>query len=62
MFMLVLIGARMHRPNFSDKTIYIIIFTASIWVADRLFRGSRMKLIAFGNRATITMHYCLKQR
>jgi hypothetical protein len=54
MFMLILIGVGMHRPDLSDKTVYIIIFTASIWAADRLFRASRMVAIAFGNRATIT--------
>ena len=54
MFMLILIGVGMHRPDLSDKTVYMIIFTASIWAADRLFRASRMVMIALGNRATIT--------
>jgi predicted ferric reductase len=52
MFMLILIGIGMHRPNLSDKTLYIVIFTASIWVADRLLRASRLLMMAFGNYAT----------
>jgi predicted ferric reductase len=54
MFILILIGTGMHRPDLTDKTIFIIIFAASIWVADRLFRASRMVALAFGNRVTIT--------
>jgi predicted ferric reductase len=53
MFMLILISIGMHRPNLSDKSIFIIIVAASIWGSDRLLRASRLMIMAFGNRATI---------
>jgi predicted ferric reductase len=53
LFMLILISVGMHRPNLSDKTVYIVIFTASIWAADRVLRASRLLVMAFGNHATV---------
>lgn len=51
MFMLVIIAVGMHRPEFPMKAIYIIIFSACIWGSDRLLRGLRMVVHAFGNCA-----------
>lgn len=51
MFMLVIIAVSMHRSEFQMKAIYIIIFSACIWGSDRLLRGLRMVVHAFGNRA-----------
>ena len=53
MFMLVIIGVGMHRSDFSEKSIYIVIFSACIWGSDRLLRGFRILLHCFGNRANI---------
>jgi predicted ferric reductase len=53
MFLLILIGISMHRPDLSDKTLYIVIFTASIWATDRFLRASRLLIMAFGNHATV---------
>lgn len=53
MFMLVIIGVGMHRPDFGTKSIYIIIFSACIWFSDRLLRGTRILLNSVSNRATI---------
>jgi ferredoxin-NADP reductase len=53
MFMLVIIGVGMHRPDFGTKSIYIIIFSACIWFSDRLLRGTRILLNFVSNRATI---------
>jgi predicted ferric reductase len=54
MFILILIVLGMHRPELAKKTLIIIIFTASIWISDRLFRASRLAYNAWGNEATIT--------
>jgi predicted ferric reductase len=54
MFMLVMIGIGMHRPNFSDQTIIITLVTACIWVSDRLIRALRLITLAIGNHATLT--------
>jgi len=53
MFMLVIIAVGMHRSEFQTKSIYIIIFSACIWGSDRLLRGFRIVLRAFGNRANV---------
>jgi hypothetical protein len=53
MFMLIIIAVGMHRPDFQTKSIYIIIFAAGIWFADRVVRGSRMSWYAFNNRAIV---------
>lgn len=53
MFMLIVISLGMHRLSFDTKSIYIIIFTASIWFSDRLLRGVRIVFYSFSNRATI---------
>lgn len=53
LFMLVIIAVGMHRPELQTKSIYIIIFSACIWLSDRLLRGSRIFIHSFGNRATL---------
>ncbi len=53
MFMLVIISVGMHRSDFGTKSIYIIIFSACIWVSDRLLRGTRILLNSVSNYATI---------
>ncbi|KAE9368550.1 hypothetical protein N431DRAFT_547515 [Stipitochalara longipes BDJ] len=53
MFMLIIIAVGMHRSKFQTKSIYIIIFSASFWASDRLLRGLRIVLHAFGNRANV---------
>ncbi|KAF4625786.1 hypothetical protein G7Y89_g12377 [Cudoniella acicularis] len=54
MFILILITVGMHRPNPSTKTVYIMVFSAAIWVADRLVRFLKISYFTFGNSATIT--------
>lgn len=53
MFMVVIIGVGMHRPDFKTQSIYIIIFSACIWFSDRLLRGTRILINSVNNRATI---------
>lgn len=52
MFILVLVG--MHRPDFAKKTVIVVIFTASIWVADRALRFAKIVFFSIGNTATVT--------
>ncbi|KAH8685737.1 ferric reductase like transmembrane component [Tricladium varicosporioides] len=54
MFMLIVITVAMHRPNPKSKSVYIMVFTGSIWVADRLIRFAKISFFTFGNSATIT--------
>ena len=54
MFMLIVVMVGLHRPDFALHTIIIIIFTASVWVADRTLRFLKVSLFSFGNTATIT--------
>lgn len=54
MYILILITVGMHRPLISTRTLVIIIFTASIWVADRILRFLKISLFGLGNTATIT--------
>lgn len=52
MFILVLVG--MHRPDFAKHSIIIILFTGSMWVADRALRFVKLSAFGFGNTATLT--------
>jgi predicted ferric reductase len=54
MFMVIVVMVGLHRPDFTKHTIIITIFTASIWVADRVFRVLKISFFSFGNTATIT--------
>jgi len=54
MYMLILIMVGLHRPRFADKTVIIIIFSATIWSSDRILRGCRILWYSYGNRATVT--------
>lgn len=54
MFMLILVTVGLHRPQLATKTLIIVIFAASIWIADRALRFSKLSLFSFGNSATIT--------
>jgi predicted ferric reductase len=54
MFMLILVTVGLHRSQLATKTLIIVIFAASIWVADRALRFSKLSLSYFGNSATIT--------
>ncbi|KAJ5793295.1 uncharacterized protein N7503_009273 [Penicillium pulvis] len=54
MFILIMITVGMHRPEFSSHTVIIIIFTACLWVMDRLIRGAKIVWNFFGNHATVT--------
>ena len=54
MFMLIVVMVGLHRPDFTKRTIIITIFTASMWVADRIFRFLKISFFSFGNTATIT--------
>lgn len=51
---LILVTVGMHRPNLTQKTVFIIIFAAAIWVADRILRFLKFALYSVGNMATIT--------
>ncbi|KAJ5263505.1 hypothetical protein N7478_011110 [Penicillium angulare] len=54
MFSLIMIAVGMHRPEFSSSTVIIVIFTASLWVTDRLIRGAKMVWNFVGNSATVS--------
>ncbi|KAJ5921484.1 hypothetical protein N7466_009810 [Penicillium verhagenii] len=54
MFALIIITVGMHRPDFSSSTVIIVIFTACLWVMDRIIRGAKIVWNSFGNSATIT--------
>ncbi|GKZ49342.1 hypothetical protein AbraIFM66951_001746 [Aspergillus brasiliensis] len=54
LFILIMITVGLHRPKFSTSTVIIIIFTACLWVLDRLIRGARIVWNFFGNSAMIT--------
>jgi predicted ferric reductase len=54
LFMLMLIAVGMHRPDITLKTLFIIIFAASIWVSDRIVRFTRIIWHTLGNNASIT--------
>jgi NAD(P)H-flavin reductase len=53
MYILVIIAVGMHRPEFQTKSIFIVISAACIWGSDRLLRGFRIVLHAFGNHANV---------
>jgi predicted ferric reductase len=53
LFMLLIIALGLHRPFLSGKAVYIFIFTASIWILDRLFRLFKIGWFAFGNTASV---------
>ncbi|CAI7638693.1 unnamed protein product [Penicillium viridicatum] len=54
MFLLIMITVGMHRPKFSTSTVIIIIFTACLWVMDRIIRGAKILWNFFGNTLTVT--------
>ncbi|KAJ5103864.1 hypothetical protein N7532_004393 [Penicillium argentinense] len=54
MFFLIIVMVGMHRPDFATSTLIIIIFTACLWLADRLLRLGKLCWNYFGNYATIT--------
>lgn len=54
MFILIMITVGMHRPEFSSSAVIIVIFTACLWVMDRLIRGAKIVWNFFGNHATVT--------
>ncbi|CAI7633256.1 unnamed protein product [Penicillium manginii] len=54
LFILIMITVGMHRPKFSSSTVIIVIFTACLWVSDRLIRTAKICWNFFGNSASIT--------
>lgn len=50
----VLVGVGKHRPDFSTRSLIIIIFTAALWIPDKILRASRMAISSRGNSATLT--------
>lgn len=54
MFLIIIIYLPLHIQHHAEKAVYISIFAASIWGADRLLRGSHLLWYVHGNRATIT--------
>ena len=54
MFLLIIVFLPLHIHHHAEKAVYISIFAASIWGADRLLRGSHLLWYVHGNRATIT--------
>ncbi|KAJ5213470.1 hypothetical protein N7449_000639 [Penicillium cf. viridicatum] len=54
MFLLIMITVGMHRPKFSTSTVIIVIFTACLWVMDRIIRGAKILWNFFGNTLTVT--------
>lgn len=55
MFILIMIMIGMHRPKFSSSTLIIVIFTACLWVLDRIIRAAKIIWNLFGNSATVTI-------
>lgn len=55
MFILILIMVGMHRPEFSSSTVIIVIFTACLWVLDRIIRAAKIIWNLLGNSATVTI-------
>jgi len=51
---LILVTVGMHRPDITKKTLVIVVFAASIWVADRILRFLKFAFYSVGNTATIT--------
>jgi hypothetical protein len=51
---LILVRVGLHRPNLAQKFVFIIIFAASIWVADRILRFFKFAFYSVGNTTTIT--------
>ncbi|KAL3420053.1 ferric reductase like transmembrane component [Phlyctema vagabunda] len=54
MFLTIIVTLGFHRPDFGLKAVYVIIFTACVWVADRLIRSIRVLWHSYGNRAIVT--------
>ncbi|KGO45244.1 FAD-binding 8 [Penicillium expansum] len=54
MFILIMITVGMHRPDFSTHTVIIVIFTACLWMTDRIIRGAKIVWNFFGNSLTVT--------
>lgn len=42
MFILIMITVGMHRPKFSTHSVIIVIFTACLWVMDRIIRSAKI--------------------
>jgi predicted ferric reductase len=53
MFMLIMITLAMHRPEFSEKEIIVILIASSLWGSDRIIRGFRILYYSRANQATI---------
>jgi predicted ferric reductase len=54
MFMLILIAVGMHQSGLQTKAVYIVGFTASVWIADRFLRSAKIAYNALNNFATLT--------
>jgi len=54
MALVVLVGMGKHRPDFSTRTLIIILLSAALWVPDKIIRAARMALSSRGNYATLT--------
>ena len=54
MAVVILVGVGKHRPEFSTRTLIIILFSAALWIPDNLVRAARMTLSSRGNYATLT--------
>ncbi|KAJ5705861.1 hypothetical protein N7536_001550 [Penicillium majusculum] len=54
MFILIMITVGMHRPKFSTHSVIIVIFTACLWVMDRIIRSAKILWNFFGNSLTVT--------
>ncbi len=54
MSVLVVFGTALHRPDVSTYSVRAMIFTAAIFVADRIIRGARLILNSRQQTATLT--------
>lgn len=54
MFILIMVTVGMHRPKFATHTVIIVIFTACLWVMDRIIRSAKILWNFFGNSLTVT--------
>lgn len=53
-YMLVLITLGMHRPDPEEDALWVVVFSAGLWIFDRLLRAGRIFWYAGDNSATVT--------
>ncbi|KAJ5887577.1 hypothetical protein N7495_007618 [Penicillium taxi] len=54
MWILIMVTVGLHRPEFAQDAVIIVIFISALWFADRFLRSAKMCWKFFGNYATLT--------